>query len=111
MGLPLTQVPRYIGRCILATVQLLLLSTTVNFMVGVLSLPTLMGGAALLGKLLPAVVRLLRLNGARAWQETAYGADVLCTDASRSLIGICCGSGVWITSEHGGLPEPPDNRL
>lgn len=56
-------------------------------------------------ELLPAVVRLLRLNGARAWQETACGADVLCTDASRSLIGICCGSGVWITSEHGGLPD------
>ena len=56
-------------------------------------------------ELLPAVVRLLRLNGARAWQETVCGSEVLCTDASRTLIGICCGSGVWITSEHGGLPD------
>ncbi len=56
-------------------------------------------------ELLPAVVRLLRLNGARAWQETAFGSEVLCSDASRTLIGICCGSGVWITSEHGGLPD------
>ena len=56
-------------------------------------------------ELLPAVVRLLRREGARAWQETACGADVLCTDASRSLIGICCGSGVWISSEADGLPN------
>ena len=55
--------------------------------------------------LLPTVVRLLRREGARAWQETVCGADVLCTDASRTLIGICCGSGVWISSETDGLPN------
>ena len=56
-------------------------------------------------ELLPTVVRLLRREGARAWQETVCGADVLCTDASRTLIGICCGSGVWISSETDGLPN------
>ena len=54
--------------------------------------------------ILTGIVRLLRIEGARAWSESDGGIDVLCTNASRGLIAMCAGDGLWLSGEMDGLP-------
>ena len=55
--------------------------------------------------ILSGVVRLLRMEGARAWAEFDMGVDVLCTNASPSLIAMCAGDGLWVSQQMDGLPK------
>jgi hypothetical protein len=51
-----------------------------------------------------SVIRILRSENCRAWEETYNNRRVICTDASLALIAFCSGDGLWATKLFCGLP-------
>lgn len=53
---------------------------------------------------LHGVICQLRGEGFRAFSELWEGKNVLCTDASLSIIAVCSGDGLWASRLFSGLP-------